>query len=390
VTVRRHPADELSWPDARTTAGASGTALPPESRPLADCAGLALAEPLTALSELPAFDTSAMDGYAVAGEAPWTVVGEVLAGTAWPDRLTAGSAVGIATGAPVPEGVTAVLPVEQATRSGDAVDGAVQAGRHIRRRGEECRAGELLVPAGTPVGAAVLGLAAATGHDTLRAHPLPRVVALITGDELLERGLPRGGQVRDALGPQLTRLVAGHGGALVARSHVPDRAELLVRAVDDAGADVVVTTGASSVGPADHLRRVLGELGAEVLVDGVACRPGHPQLLARLPDGRIVVGLPGNPLAAVVAAVTVLAPLLAGLAGRSPVPPRTALLSTAVRSAPDATRLLPVRLAGLRAEPVRHTGPGMLRGAALADALAVVPPGSAGDAGSEVEVLPLP
>jgi molybdopterin molybdotransferase len=236
----------------------------------------------------------------------------------------------------------------------------------------------------------VLGLAAAAGHDALLVHPLPRVAALVTGDELLERGLPGGAHVRDALGPQLGRLVAGCGGLLTARSHVPDDAGLLLRAVAEADAEVVLTTGASSVGPADHLHRVLVELGAEVLVDGVACRPGHPQLLARLPDGRTVVGLPGNPLAAVVAAVTVLAPLLAAAAGRAPVAARTGLLATAVRSAPDATRLLPVRLSGLHAEPVRHTGSGMLRGAALADALAVVLPGAAGAAGDEVELLPLP
>ena len=388
--MRRHPVAELSWLEARTTAGKAVTALAPLLLPLADCAGLALAQPLTALGDLPAFDTSAMDGYAVAGAGPWRVVGEVLAGAKWPHPLAEGTAVGIATGAPVPDGAGAVLPVEAAQRNGDRVDGPVTRGRHVRRRGEECRSGELLVPAGTPVGAAVLGLSAAAGHDALLVHPLPRVVALVTGDELLDRGLPGGARVRDALGPQLGRLVAGCGGALAGRSHLPDDAALLLRAVAQADAEVVLTTGASSVGPADHLRPVLADLGAEVLVDGVACRPGHPQLLARLPDGRTVVGLPGNPLAAVVAAVTVLAPLLAAAGGRLPVPARTGLLATAVRSAPDATRLLPVRLAGLHAEPVRHTGSGMLRGAAMADALAVVLPGAAGAAGDEVELLPLP
>jgi molybdopterin molybdotransferase len=318
------------------------------------------------------------------------VVGEVLAGARWPDRLGEGTALGIATGAPVPDGATAVLPVEAAQRRGDRVDGPVLPGRHVRRRGEECRTGELLVPAGTHVGAAVLGLAAAAGHDALLVHPLPRVVALVTGDELLERGLPGRGRVRDALGPQLARLVAGCGGALAGRSYVPDDAGLLLRAVAEAQADVVITTGASSVGPADHLRRVLGELGAEVLVDGVACRPGHPQLLARLPDGRIVVGPAGQPAGCRRRGRHRAGPP-AGRDGRAhPGPASHGSAVGAVRSAPDATRLLPVRLAGLQREPVRHTGPGMLRGAALADALAVVLPGSAGEAGSEVEVLALP
>jgi molybdopterin molybdotransferase len=390
VTARRHAAGELSWPEARRTAGAAAAALTAQERPLVECGGLALAEALVALNPLPAFDASAMDGYAVAGAGPWTVLGEVLAGATWPAPLAAGRAVGIATGAAVPVGATAVLRIEEAVLVGELVDGPVQPGRHVRRQGEECRAGELLLAAGAPVTAAVLGLAAAAGHDSLLVHPLPRVLALVTGDELLERGLSGAGLVRDALGPQLSRLVAGHGGVLVGRAHLPDRADLLLEAVQDARADVVVTTGASSDGPADHLRRVLAELGATILVDGVACRPGHPQLLARLPDGRSVVGLPGNPLAALVAASTVLAPLLTALAGRTPAGPRTALLSTAVTAAPEATRLLPVRLVGLHAEPVRHDGSGMLRGAALADALAVVPAGAAGEPGTEVEVLALP
>ena len=176
--------------------------------------------------------------------------------------------------------------------------------------------GDALVPAGSVVTAAVLGLAAAAGHDRLTVHPRPTVVALVTGDELLDAGLPRDGLVRDALGPQLSRLVAHAGGELVGRAHVADDADLLEKALRAATADVVLTTGASSAGPADHLRGVLQGVGAQVLVDGVACRPGHPQLLARLPDGRLVVGLPGNPLAALVAALTVLAPALAGLGGR--------------------------------------------------------------------------
>lgn len=380
----------LPWADARARALSAGAPTPPQQLPLDACAGAVLAAPLVALAPLPPFDTCAMDGWAVAGPGPWRVVGELLAGRAWRAPLAAGTAVAIATGAPVPSGTTAVLPVENGFLTGDLVTGPAEPGRHVRLAGEECAVGDALLPAGSVVTAAVLGLAAAAGHDRLVVHPRPTVVALVTGDELLDAGLPRDGLVRDALGPQLSRLIAHAGGELLGRQHVADDANLLQKALRSAAADVVVTTGASSAGPADHLRGVLDDLGAQVLVDGVACRPGHPQLLARLPDGRLVVGLPGNPLAALVAALTVLAPALAGLGGRGLPPPRAALLATGVRAAEGYTRLVPVRLRGLTAEPTRHTGSGMLRGAALADALAVVPPGPSLDPGAEVEVLALP
>ena len=380
----------LAWPSARRAAATAAPALAAVVLPLDACAGTVLAAPLLARAALPPFDTAAMDGFAVAGPGPWRLVGELLAGATWSHPLAAGTAVAIATGAPVPPGAAAVLPVEHVTVSGGRLEGRVEAGRHVRRAGEECAAGDVLLPAGTPVGAAVLGLAAASGHDALEVHPRPRVAALVTGDELLDAGLPRDGLVRDALGPQLPPLVASLGGELVGRSHLADDAEALRRALQDAGADVVVTTGASSAGRADHLRPVLSELGARVLVDGVACRPGHPQLLACLPGGRLVVGLPGNPLAALVAAVTVLGPALGGLGGRPLPTARTARLRDPVRASPEDTRLVPVRLTGRDAERVGHSGAAMLRGAAVADALAVVPPGEGLPAGAEVEVLPLP
>jgi molybdopterin molybdotransferase len=376
------------WPHARASARAAADPLAPQVLALSECSGAVLASPLVARTGLPPYDVAAMDGYAVAGPGPWQVVGEVLAGQTAP-ALAPGSAVGIGTGAPLPEGTAAVLPVEAAQRDGGTVHGEVAAGRHLRRAGEECAAGEQLLETGTVCSAAVLGLAAACGHDTLEVRPRPRVVALVTGDELLVRGLPHGGRVRDALGPQLPQLVAAYGGDLRDTAHLADDRALLRKAVESADADVVVTTGASSAGTADHVRGVLADLGARVLVDGVACRPGHPQLLARLPDGRCVVGLPGNPLAALVAAATLLGPLLAGLGGRE-VRRHEALLGDAVPAVPSATRLVPVRRDGLRALPVPYAGAGMLRGAALADALAVVPPDADLAAGARVEVLPLP
>jgi molybdopterin molybdotransferase len=165
---------------------------------------------------------------------------------------------------------------------------------------------------------------------------------------------------------------------------------------------VVVVCGASSKGPADHLREVLAGLGAEILVDGVAVRPGHPQLLARLPDGRLVVGLPGNPYAALVAALTLLVPALRTLAGEpeilgesavlvAPATPDAsavpAALTGLVRPHATDTRMVAVRRCAQGVVPVGHDRPGSLWGAALADALAVVPSGWEGE---PVELVTLP
>jgi molybdopterin molybdotransferase len=147
----------------------------------------------------------------------------------------------------------------------------------------------------------------------------------------------------------------------------------------------VVTTGSTAVGPRDHLHAALGRLGAELLVDGVDVRPGHPMLMARLADGRPLVGLPGNPLAAVSGLLTLVAPAVRALAGLPPQDVRQVRLDAAVKGHPRDVRLVPVR----GGTPVHHVGPAMLRGLAAADALAVIPPGGA-VAGDRVQVLPLP
>ncbi|MEU6999346.1 molybdopterin molybdotransferase MoeA [Nonomuraea sp. NPDC046570] len=375
----------MSWQTARLVAGAAAPTPPTVEVPLASAYGCRLAEPLRALVPLPGVDVSAMDGYAVAGAPPWRVMGRVLAGgKPFTDTLKPGEAVEIATGAPVPEGATAVLPYESSRRDAEFVRGEVVEGKHVRRRGEDVAEGAVVLAAGTPVTPVVLGFAAGLGHDTLPVRPRPRVDVLVTGDEVLTAGLPEPGRVRDAIGPWLSGLVAWAGGEPRTPVRIPDGADPLRAALSDGGgADVVVVCGASSKGPADHLRAVLGGLRAEVLVDGVAVRPGHPQLLARLPDGRMVVGLPGNPFAALAAALTLLVPLLR----TSHEPGPRAELAGKVKPHPANTRLVAVRVEGRTAIPVGHDRPGSLWGAALADALAVVPPAWAGE---PVELLELP
>jgi molybdopterin molybdotransferase len=375
-----------SWSEARATA-AAWPPLRPVEVPVALAGGRELAAPLWSLVAVPPFDASAMDGYAVRGRGPWRVVDRVLAGSPPPAPLVDGEAVEVATGACLPPGAEGVVPYEQAVRDDTSLVAEPPRGRHVRLAGEECPRWTALLPAGTALGAAAVGLAAAVGHDALLVRAVPRVAAVVTGSELLEAGLPTGGAVRDAVGPLLGAAVPGYGGVLVAVRLVPDDAGALAAAVAAADADVVVTSGSTSVGHADLLPAVLAGLGAELLVHGVDVRPGHPQLLARLPDGRPLVGLPGNPLAALSALVTLVEPLLCALAGRRLPAPTPARL-TAPLAREGATRLVPVRAQGGVAVATGHGGSAMLRGAAAATHFAVVPPGE-GEA-TDVELLRLP
>ncbi|MCB8901318.1 MULTISPECIES: molybdopterin molybdotransferase MoeA [unclassified Streptomyces] len=345
---------------------------------LRDAAGLTLAEGLCTLRPVPAFDTAAMDGFAVSGPGPWRIRGTARAGTPWRGELGPGDGVEISTGALVPSGAVAVLPKELASFDDGRLFGPAQAeGRHIRRTGEDAEPGDRLAPAGTRISPALIGLAAVCGHDTLPVRPRPHVGLLVSGDELDLSGVPGVGRVRDALGPLMPALVAELGGEMVTSRHVPDLpAGGLAAAVHARhDAEVVAVTGSTSVGDTDQLRRLLADAGAHLVVDTVACRPGHPMLLARLRTGRWVVGLPGNPYAALVAARTLLGPLIAGLSGRPLAPLPCLPVRGRARTSPGLTRLVPVSWAGGEARIVGGHRAAFLRGAAVADALAALPPG---------------
>jgi molybdopterin molybdotransferase len=288
-----------------------------------------------------------------------------------------GEACEIVTGAAVPSGATSVVRSEDAVVVGELLQGPAEDGWHIRRAGEECAAGEQLLPAGVIVNPAVLGLAAAVGLNRLTVIPQPTVAAFITGDELVHRGPSGPGRVRDAIGPMLPGLITRAGATAGPITHLQDSRDALIAALDTATADLILVSGSSAAGPADHLRPALTALKAELIVDGVACRPGHPQALARLADGRLVLGLPGNPFAALVAFLTLGVPTIARMRGlqlphltRTPVPGGLACH-------PTSTRLVPVRLTPQGAVPVGHGGSAMLRGVAAADALAIIDPGPA-------------
>ncbi|WP_406284614.1 molybdopterin molybdotransferase MoeA [Embleya sp. NBC_00896] len=387
-----HPA--VGWPEARATARAAGRPLPAVSRTLHHARDHVLARPIVALTDLPSFDTSAMDGWAVAGPGPWRVRGRLLAGDPGEDigMLRDGDAVEIATGARVPHGATAVLRSEQSRVEGRTLFGDVhiQQGTDIRACGQECRRGDELLPAGTTVTPGVTGLAAASGYDELVVIDRPRVELLVLGDELLDAGLPRDGRIRDALGPLITPWLRTLGADLLRVRRVGDNLDTLRGHVTASRADVVITTGGTADGPRDHVHRLLADLEADVLVDGVAVRPGHPMLLAHLPGdrpgaGRYLVGLPGNPLAAVAGMLTLAVPLLRRLSGRPEPRPRRIRAGVDIAGHPRDTRLVPMRAD----RPLAFSGPAMLRGLAVADGIAVVPPGGV-RAGDRVEVLGAP
>ncbi|MER5612688.1 molybdopterin-binding protein [Streptomyces sp. NPDC002215] len=453
---RRHGhGPTTSWREARALAARSGRsgqsgragAVRAGRLPLGQALGHVLAEPLVALTDLPPFDTSAMDGWVVSGPGPWSVrraagvdagpnrdLG-ILAGRSAPATLPDGDAVRIATGARIPADANAVIRSEHARV--DEATGLLHAkhqvlpGQDIRPRGQECRAGDQLMPAGALVTPAVLGLAAAAGYDALVVVPRPRVDVLVLGDELLTAGLPHDGLIRDALGPMIGPWLRALGAEVSAPQRLGDDAAALRRALTTSDADLVITTGGTAAGPVDHVHPVLAEIGAELLVDGVAVRPGHPMLLARLKkneelgkggelgkgeepkksDGPYLVGLPGNPLAAVSGLLTLAEPLLRGLAGREAEAPYRVVVRDEVQGHPHDTRLVPVvhragsadgrsgggydsggAGTGSGAEhvvPLHYSGPAMLRGIAAADGLAVVPPGGV-RSGTEVEILDLP
>ncbi|KKJ94099.1 molybdopterin molybdotransferase MoeA [Micromonospora sp. HK10] len=397
-------APPAGWEEARSRAYAVGlaAALPAVDRPLADADGHTLAEALTTGTDLPAFPTASVDGWAVRGDGPWRVVGRVLAGQS-PSPLTDdGTTTEIATGAMVPEGTTAILRIEESTRTADGrVQGTPRPAPEWRNPGEEAYAGEELLPAGTPVDPAVIGLAASCGRDRLRVRRLPRAALLVFGDELLTSGPPGAGRVRDALGPAVPAWLRRYGCQVRPADVIGPVADTLpahVAAVRGAlaTADVVCTTGGTMRGPVDHLHPTLAALGADYVVNTVAVRPGFPMLLARLvgDDGRVrfVAGLPGNPQSAIVALVSLVVPLLAGLAGRPmPVLPQ-AVLAEPIPGRGDYTHLALVRWdrAAGTLHPLRHVGSAMLRGLAGADGFALIRPGTSGEAGARVPVVPLP
>ena len=302
--------------------------LAPIDMGLMDSRGCILAEDVSAPWPLPPFDNSAMDGYAVvaasvAGASPSNparlqVIEDIPAGRAPQSTVTPGAAARIMTGAPLPRGADAVVPLEH-TDAGMpmvTITAPVTPGAYIRRAGDDVPAGTVVVRAGTVVDARYAALAAAVGRGRVTVHPRPRVVILTTGSELVEPGRPLGpGLINDANGPALA-MAAGEIGAEVYRvGPIPDDPRVLADALHDqlVRADLIITTGGVSVGAYDTVKQVLSQMGSVEFVR-VAMQPGMPQGFGNL-NGVPIFTLPGNPVSAYVSFEVFVRPVLRKLLG---------------------------------------------------------------------------
>lgn len=373
----------VSWHEARSIAGSAASALPAEWVALGDSIGRTLHVDLESSIDLPHFASSAMDGWVVVGAGPWTLTDSD------PEMDQARVVV---TGALVPPGVTAVLRSESGVvvqgvlRS--TVSGEPRSDQHIRMAGTEATRGETLISAGTVLNPAHAALAASTGVDALRVLARPSVALIFTGDEVITSGVPGAGQVRDSFGVQLPALFAMLGGRVTRTTRVGDDLESTITALRESPEPLIITTGGTGASAVDYVREALRRLGARWLVDGVAMRPGGPTSISELADGRLVVSLPGNPLAAMVASITICDPLLGALAGR-PVRPTRTIEASAVAGRTGSTLLVPYTLTADGVALVPWVGSSMMRGLAGAQGLLVVP-GNGLDDGELAESVDLP
>lgn len=378
----------IDFHEARELAHATGMTTTPttESVAVADAAGRTLAVDVLAAQPIPAFASSAMDGWALRGDGPWTLGAAIAAGDApTAEALEPGAARPISTGAPVPPATDRVLRTERGSVENGTLRAIGEDRRNIRPAGDEAAAGELLLEAGSRLTPPAVALAAVAGCDTLEVLVSPTVDLIALGNEIVNAGQPPLGLVRDAFTPAMPTALRALGLTHRQSSRVGDSLEQTIAALRDSTADLVVTTGGTAHGAADHLHEALAMLDAHLVIDGVRMRPGHPILLARLPFGTLVLGLPGNPFAAYVGLATIGAALAEGMLQRRLEPPATAQLAAEFPAA-KSTRLVAVRAGTDGLEPTEHQGAGMLRGLAAADCLAIVPPeGAAG----VIETLPL-
>ena len=390
--------------EARDLVSRTAEPLGTERVPIDEAHGRVLADDLKAAGDVPPFPCSAMDGYAIVyGDAgrTLTVVGESRAGTPSAQPLAVGQAIRISTGAAIPHGATAVIPQENVEiRDGAIVTRfAVTEGAHVRGAGEDMRAGETVLRAGTTLGGAELGAAVAAGAAELTVYRRPRVQVLSTGDELRAPGEPLGpGEIHNSNAPMLDALATAEGAVTTTPQRLPDD-----RAATEAGLagaletnDVVIVTGGVSVGPHDHVKPALAALGVEEVFWRVALQPGKPTWFGRRGD-TLVFGLPGNPVSAVVTFSLFVRPALAALQGRRETElfESEAVLGTAVRRNPDREQAIRVRLerrnGALVATPNGPQGSHIVTSLLGADALAFVPAGEGElEAGTAVALAPLP
>lgn len=380
-------ADLISIAEARKRVIGAARPLPGEHVTLDAALGRVLLEDARAQGDLPPFDSSAMDGYALvagpAGELP--VVGESRAGSPAEQPLQAGEAMRISTGAAVPEGADAVVPVERVELVGDdrVRVPETEPGAHIRRAGEDARAGAVVIAAGTELDPAGVAVLAALGRASVSCGGVPRVTVLVTGDELVEPGEPLGpGQIRDSNAYALAAQATRAGARVVNRRIVRDDRDATEAAFAAAlaEADVVIGSGGVSVGPHDHVKPALAALGVEEIFWGVRLKPGKPTWFGAR-DGTLVFGLPGNPVSAMITFHLFARPALRALAGADPTAATRAraVLDVAVPRSPAREQVVRCRLDarddGWHVRPTKEQGSHVLTSMLGAAAYALVPQG---------------
>lgn len=362
--------------------------LEPEPRGVAEARGRVLRHPVFARVDVPGFDSSAMDGFAVrevTGPATLRVIADLPAGTQDDPRMDAGEAARIMTGAPVPTDATAVVPFEDTERglAGGLGNVTVLAaprgpGAHIRRRGSDVREGDLVVADGIRLTAAPLGAIAAAGVGTVSVSRAPRVAVVSTGSELRPAGEPlHRGQIPESNSVLLAGLAEEAGAEIVLRTSVGDEGEGprdAIAAAEGAGADVVVFSGGVSAGAYEVVKNTLGDL---MRFDRVRMQPGKPQGFGSTPSGTLLFGLPGNPVSAAVSFELFVRPALGALEGAADLGRETLRVALAAdrRARPERVQYVPVRLdrsdpACWTALPTAHG----TRGLGEADGLAIIPP----------------
>jgi molybdopterin molybdotransferase len=356
-----------------------------EEVPIAAALGRFLADPLVAERQLPPWDNSAMDGFAVraadlaAAPVELPVAGVVRAGQPPGAELSAGAALRIMTGAPMPRGADAVVIREDVTDLGHRARFAapVEMGAHVRRAGEDIERGDLLLPAGTPLGPGEIGVLAALGRAEIAVGRRPRVAILATGDELVPLGRePAPGQIISSNEHALAAQVAEAGGEVARSELVPDDRERTRAALAASFAcDVVLTSGGVSVGDYDVVRGALDDLGVALDFWKVAMRPGKPVAFAVAPGGALSFALPGNPVSSLVSFELFVRPALLALAGAHDLlrPRAEVVLAAAVAKRPGRALFLRAALRRrgdlLEAQPHPRQGSGMMSSLLAVDAL---------------------
>jgi molybdopterin molybdotransferase len=372
--------------------------LPAEWVPVREVWSRVLTEDVIAGVAVPGFDRAAMDGYAVRAEetfgaGPYNplelrVAGESLPGRPFIGQVAPGQAIRIMTGAPVPDGADAVVPVEVAQEEAGVlrVTEPVSPGRHVGRRGEDIEPGRTVLSAGRVLRPQDLGLLASLGVPAVPVVRRPTISILITGDELLPPGSrPEGYRIVDSNSVMLSALAVRDWGEPSVQPLIPDRREAVREAMLGAKADVLLVSGGSSVGQEDHAPAVLAELG-ELVVHGVALRPASPAGVGFL-GGRPVFLIPGNPVSCLCAYDLFAGRAVRRLGGLSPeLPYRQVQVALAgkVSSAVGRVDYVRVRLREGKAEPLAVSGASLLSTTTAADGFVLVPRDSEGHPAGEV------